>query len=40
MLPAILIFCLWHPAEYFGSGRNGERKGSNIPLDSSDGVPV
>jgi len=40
MLPAILVFCLWHPAGYFGSGQKGERKESNIPLDSSDGMPV
>jgi len=40
MLPAISVFCLWHPAEYFGSRRNGGRKSIGIPLDSSDGGQV
>jgi hypothetical protein len=40
MLPAISIFCFWHPAEHFGSGRNEWRKSSDIQLDSSDGMVV
>lgn len=23
MLPAIGVFCVWHPGEYFGAGRKG-----------------
>ncbi|CZR62608.1 related to Rtm1p [Phialocephala subalpina] len=39
MLPAISIFCLWHPAEYFGGGRKGD-KVADIPLDSTDTTMV
>jgi hypothetical protein len=35
MLPAISIFCLWHPADYFGGGKWGDRT-EDIRLESSD----
>lgn len=40
MLPAIIVFCVWHPGKYFGAG--GRRGGKSpkalteIPLTSSD----
>ncbi|KAE8441896.1 hypothetical protein EG329_004202 [Mollisiaceae sp. DMI_Dod_QoI] len=39
MLPAISVFCLWHPAEYFGGGRRGD-KIADIPLDGIDSTIV
>jgi hypothetical protein len=38
MLPATSIFCLWHPAAYFGGGRRGD-KIDDIRLESS-GIAV
>ncbi|KAE9363313.1 RTA1 like protein [Stipitochalara longipes BDJ] len=35
MLPAIGVFCLWHPGAYFGSGRKGNGAGE-VELESDD----
>jgi hypothetical protein len=36
MLPAISVFCVWHPAEYLGGWRKGKRVG-DVQLESSSG---
>lgn len=35
MLPAIGVFCAWHPGAYLESG--GKRNGNNLQMESSDG---
>ena len=38
MLPAILVFCVWHPGAYFGAGgRRGGKTINDVPMESSDG---
>lgn len=36
MMPAILVFCVWHPAKYFGGRRSGKSMG-DLQLESSGG---
>jgi hypothetical protein len=38
MLPAILVFCVYHPAKYFASQRR-RKVISDLQLGSSDGTP-
>ena len=36
MFPAISVFCVWHQAGYFGSGKG--KRGGGVLLESSDGM--
>jgi len=33
MLPAIIVFCIWHPAAYFGGGNGKFDAGKNDDKD-------
>ncbi|KAH7314281.1 RTA1 like protein-domain-containing protein [Rhexocercosporidium sp. MPI-PUGE-AT-0058] len=42
MVPAIVVFCIWHPAAYFGRGRRAAKEDArdDVPLEVGEGGQV